>query len=336
MAQESFLATNGLVLVRLVELHGIDPQGFMRECGIESSLLRDPNARIPSRLADIALTRAMALIPDPAFGLRAAECWHPSNLGSLGYAWLSSRTLHTGLKRIERFGRILGTVIYQCRDEPAGLRFTYDHRRGDAPHAHVLTDCALSIVVDMCRKNFGAKLNPQTVTLRRPPPDDPKPYLDFYHCPVQFGAVEDSFVLPHKIVEKPLSSANHEIAALLDGILIRQLATLTDTDIVSRYKHYLLQHLTSGEPTEQGLAQALGMSRRTLQRKLNAFGVTYKSVLDATRYDLALQYLEDPARSVTDITFLLGFSEQSAFSRAFKRWSGKTPTAFRSARLESA
>ncbi len=336
MTQESFLATNGLVLARLVELHGIDPQGFLRESGIDPALLRDPDARIPSQLADVALTRAMALIPDPAFGLRAAECWHPSNLGCLGYAWLSSRTLHTGLTRIERFGRILGTVRYQCRNESTGLRFSYDHRRGEAPHAHALTDCALSIVVDMCRKNFGTELNPLAVTLRRPTPDDPKPYLDFYRSPVQFGSDENSFVLSHEIVEKPLSSANHEVATLLDAILIRQLATLTDTDIVSRYKLYLLQHLTSGEPTEQGLAQALGMSRRTLQRKLNALGTTYKGVLDATRHELALQYLDDPARSVTDITFLLGFSEQSAFSRAFKRWSGKTPTAYRSARLESA
>jgi len=336
MIQESFLATSGLVLIRLVELYGIDPQGFMQQAGIDAAVFRDPKARIPIRVSDLAFARASALIPDPAFGLRAAQCWHPSNLGSLGYAWLSSETLLTGLKRIERFSRILGKVTYQCVDAPEGLRFIYDHRRGDAPYAHALADCGMSIIVDMCRKNFGASLNPLTVNLRRPPPDDPQPYLDYYRCPLRFGAGEDSLVLSHKMAEAPLTSANHEIAATFDAILTRQLAALIDTDILSRCKLYLLQKLTSGEPSAQALAQALGMSRRTLQRKLSALGLSYKSVLDATRHDLALRYLDDPERSIIDITFQLGFSEQSAFTRAFKRWSGATPTAYRAALRELA
>ncbi|MDP2827380.1 MAG: AraC family transcriptional regulator [Sulfuricellaceae bacterium] len=98
-------------------------------------------------------------------------------------------------------------------------------------------------------------------------------------------------------------------------------------------KAYLLRQLTSGEPSEEELATAMGMSRRTLQRRLGDLGLTYKSVLDGTRYDLALRYLGDPQRTVTEITFLLGFSEQSAFTRAFtrafKRWSGKAPTTHR-------
>jgi len=97
-----------------------------------------------------------------------------------------------------------------------------------------------------------------------------------------------------------------------------------------------LQQLTSGEPSEHDLASALGMSRRTLQRRLGDLGQTYKGVVDGTRYELALRYLDDPERSVTDITFLLGFSEQSAFTRAFKRWSGKAPTAYRAGHLEPA
>ena len=333
MTQESFLATSGLIVIRLVELHGIDPQGFMQQVGIDPALLRDPRGRVPSQITDKAFAKATALIADPAFALRAAECWHPSNLGSLGYAWLSSGTLRTGLKRLERFGRILGKVAYRCVDEPEALRFIFDHHRDDAPSAHAIADFGMSIIVDMCRKNFGAELSPLAVHLRRPLPMNPEPWRDFYHCPIYFGADEDSFVLPRRMVETPLASANHEIAATFDAILAEQLAALIDTDVVSRCKAHLLQQLTSGEPSEQELASALGMSLRTLQRKLGALGQTYKGVLDATRYDLALRYLDDPERSVTDITFLLGFSEQSAFARAFKRWSGKAPTAYRSEHL---
>jgi AraC-like DNA-binding protein len=333
MTQESFLATSGLIVMRLIELHGIDPQEFMRQVGIDPALLRDPKGRMPSQLTDKVFAKATALIPDPAFALRAAECWHPSNLGSLGYAWLSSGTLRTGLKRLERFGRILGKMAYRCVDEPEALRFVFDHRRGDAPSAHAIADYGMSIIVDMCRKNFGIALNPQAVHLRRPLPTNPEPWQDFYRCPIRFGADEDSFVLPRRMAEMPLASANHEIAATFDAILTEQLAALIDTDVLSRCKVHLLQQLTSGEPSEQDLASALGMSRRTLQRRLGDLGLTYKGVVDGTRYELALRYLDDPERSVTDITFLLGFSEQSAFARAFKRWSGKAPTAYRSEHL---
>jgi AraC-like DNA-binding protein len=79
------------------------------------------------------------------------------------------------------------------------------------------------------------------------------------------------------------------------------------------------------------MAAAMCMSRRTLQRKLGEAELSYKALLEKTRHDLALRYLDDPSKTVTDITFLLGFSEQSAFTRAFKRWSGKAPTAYRAA-----
>jgi AraC-like DNA-binding protein len=126
-----------------------------------------------------------------------------------------------------------------------------------------------------------------------------------------------------------LPTSNNELATTCDAILAKQLAELANSDLESRCKAWLLEQLTSGEPSEEALARAMGMSPRTLQRRLGDLGLSYKDVLDKTRYDLALRYLDDPGKTVTDITFLLGFSEQSAFSRAFKRWNGKAPTSYR-------
>ena len=111
--------------------------------------------------------------------------------------------------------------------------------------------------------------------------------------------------------------------------LTGQLAELTRDDLVTRCKAHLLEHLTSGEPTERGLAEAVGLSRRTLQRRLAEHGITYKRLVDETREALARRYLENPQRSLTEITFLLGFSEQSAFTRAFRRWHGESPSDYR-------
>jgi hypothetical protein len=97
MAKETFLATFGLIGLRLVEKYGIDPQRFSQAVGVGSMEGPHPKARLPSSLLDRAFEKAVSLISDPAFALHAAECWHPSHLGTLGYAWLSSGSLRTAL-----------------------------------------------------------------------------------------------------------------------------------------------------------------------------------------------------------------------------------------------
>ena len=332
MASETFLATFGLIGLRLLELHGIDPQRFAQQIGIGSTDVPSPKTRLAADLGDHAFERAAQLIPDPAFALRAAECWHPAHLGTLGFAWLSSGSLRTALKRLERYSKILGQkASCRCTDIPDGLRFVVDHGRGDRPVGPVLADFALSLFVGMCRANFGPSLMLDTVTLRRLPPADPAPYEKFFGTSVSFGADEDGFTLPHYVADRPLPTSNHELATTFDAILTKQLADLDNSALADRCRAYLLTEMTSGDPSEEDLAKSMGMSRRTLQRKLGELGMAYKGVLEKTRYELALRYLDDPAKSVTDITFLLGFSEQSAFTRAFKRWSGQAPTHYREA-----
>ena len=338
MRTDGFLTKFTQMLARLVELHGIDPRGFLWSFGWYPAAFQDPTARIPTRMIDIAFKKAAAMIADPAFALRAAECWHPSHLGVLGFAWLSSGTLRNGLRLIERYSRIFGfKATVRCAEAPDGLRFTFDHRRGDAPIGPAMADAILALVLSMCRFNFDATLNPIAVHLRRPEPSDAQPYHEFFGCPLHFGADEDSFVLAVGVVDAPLSSSQPDLEETFDAILAEQLAALgNEYDLAARCKAYLLPRLTAGVHSEEALATAMGMSRRTLQRKLADIGLTYTDVLDATRYDLALRYLEEPLHSVKDITFLLGFSEQSAFSRAFRRWSGKAPSSYRSAQKLSA
>jgi len=327
---ESTLATVWLIVLRLAETQGLNPEIFMREIGLSRVVLSDVRARLPSRLTDTAFAYLAERIADPAFALRAARCWHPSNLGTMGYAWLSSRTLHTGLKRIERFSRILGSRFsYQCLQEDAGLRLIFDHGRGEAEIGHVLSDFSMAILFDMCRTNAGRQLAAKAVELRRQPPQDPSPWADFYACDIAFGGVHDSILLDGEIANAPLPTANIPLANTFDAILTEQLAAFFDDDIVSRCKACLLHQLTSGEPAAHAVARELGMSQRSLQRRLGELHLTYQGVLDETRHELARRYLDDAAKSVTEITFLLGFSEQSAFTRAFRRWSGMSPSGYR-------
>ncbi|HOY01273.1 AraC family transcriptional regulator [Zoogloea sp.] len=330
MATETFLASFGLVGLRLIERHGIDPAHFARELGIPSTALPDARTRLPSALLDSAFEKAARCIPDPAFALGAAECWHPSHLGTLGYAWLSSGSLRTALKRMARYTKTLGQrMSSRCVETPEGLQFIYDHGRGDTLTGWVMADFGLSLIVSLCRTNDGTDLAPALVTLRRPTPATIRPYEDFFGGPVRFGETHDGLLLSWQVADRPLPTSNRELATTCDAILASELATLQNDDLESRCRAHLLHELTSGEPSDTRLAESLGLSTRTLQRKLAALGLSYRGLLEKTRYELALRYLDDPKKSVTEITFLLGFSEQSAFTRAFKRWNGKAPSDYR-------
>lgn len=313
------LETNGLDAVRLFQASGLDP-----DAGI------DPNARIPIKASDALLVRAAALIPDEAWGLTAARCWHPGNLGVLGHAWLASSTLRTALTRLTRYWRILGDrAATRISDTGDGLRFTYVIAAKDPVVEAVLADCVLSIVLDMCRTNAGETLQPLRASLRRAPPVNPEPWTRFFGCHMDFGATDNSLILARADADRVLPTSNRPLAGILDGLLTEQLAKLSRADVVSRCKAEFLEQLASGKPSAEDIAQRLHMSGRTLQRKLTEADTTYLELVDETRRDMALRYVEDRTKSISDITFLLGFSGQSAFTRAFRRWTGLSPTDYR-------
>ena len=319
--------------MRLLERHGIDGERFVRAGGYSPDIFRDPSARLPSKAMDAAVLGAAELIPNPGFALEAARCWHPSDLGVLGFAWLASSTLQTALQRLKRHSLILGEKArIELEREGKGLRNLLDTRRGDTLVSALAVDFFFALVIDMCRMNFGASLRPLEVTLRRDLPSDPGPWRLFFGCRVHFNAARDSFLLARADVEAPLSIANRQVAGTLDAILAKQLADLDRSNVEARTRAALLERLTSGEPQEEEVARSLHMSRRTLQRRLAEADLTYQRLVDQTRRDLALRYIDDPAKSVTELTFLLGFSGQSAFTRAFRRWTGASPTEYRAAR----
>jgi AraC-like DNA-binding protein len=327
---QTSLATIGQIVQRMCELHGLDAQALLGEQGITLDAIRDPNARIPARAWDGIARRTSALIGDPSFGLRAANCWHPSNLGALGYAWLSSSTLRSGLGRVARYWRLLGEKTgARLEDTHAGLKTVFESGRSDPLIASIAADFTMSLLVSMCRMNYGHALRPAVVTLKRSKPEGWQVYRTHYGCPVQFGTGEDSFTLTRGDADKPLPSSNRQIAATLDAILAQQLGQLDKSNVVARCRASLLEQLSSGELSEEDMARQLHMSRRTLQRKLADAETTYQQLVDDTRRELALRYIENPGRSITDITFMLGFSQNSAFTRAFRRWTGTAPSEYR-------
>lgn len=331
--RQRLLATLLPMLRQLMQLHGIDLDALLREGGLTASASPSAESHVDIEPLDRALRAALPRITDPAFGLKVARCWHPGHLGVLGHAWLASSTLRSAGQSLVRYFRVVGERgRFEAEDVPTGLKLRYWAGRGDPAQdgvAAVTIDMALALLLDMCRLVAGASLRPVSASLRRALPQDPQPWELFFGCAVAFGAPENTIVLTPADADRLLPTANRQLALTLDKLLAEQLARLDRGDVVARCRAGVLQRLHDGPPAANDIAADMHMSTRTLQRKLADNGIRYQDLLDSTRRDLALRYVVEGGRSMTDISFTLGFAGQSSFTRAFKRWTGASPSDYR-------
>lgn len=328
-------ATNNASLLigvwNILEFYGIDPEPLFREMGLNPELMKRPGGRYGLDSIDNLWRKSSEIIDDPCFGLKAAEFWHPSNFGALGYAMLASNTLRTALERVDRYHRFLSDERFITLSETEeGLTFTLDfsHEKRDIPARN---DAILAVTMSMCRMNYIEELAPVSVTLTHPKPSCSARFYEYFRSPVVFESPTNSLTLPIEAVDRSLPGSNPQLAELNDKVMIEYLAQLDHDRITEKVKAVIIDQLPSGNVTDENVARELYMSSRNLQRQLQSAGTTFTTLLNEIRQDLAEKYLRDQDTSMTEIAFLLGFSESSAFSRAFKRWIGVTPTQYRQA-----
>jgi AraC-like DNA-binding protein len=147
--------------------------------------------------------------------------------------------------------------------------------------------------------------------------------------PIHYSSDRNAIYFDKVDITQRLPTANAELARTNEKIIVDYLSRLDKNNITTQVKAKLLEILPSGHLTEEIILQSLHLSQRTLQRKLKEEGTTFKELLDETRRELAKEYVNDTSLSFSEITYLLGFSEQSNFTRAFKRWQGQSPSAYR-------
>jgi AraC-like DNA-binding protein len=159
----------------------------------------------------------------------------------------------------------------------------------------------------------------------REKPDCAGQYYAFYRCPVNFSASENSLILPTELMDKPLPSRNQHLARMHDQVLQNYLGQLSQSELGHKVREITINLMPSGEVCKEQIADSLHMSSRTLHRKLQEEGTSFAEILNDTRRELAIQYIQDNNLPLIEVSYLLGFSDSSAFTRAFKRWTGKTP-----------
>jgi len=327
---QTTLASAAGLLWKVIESYDLDPEPFFRKARVDPRLINDPHARFSLSTIDNIYRELYEVVADPCMGLKLACLWHPSHMASLGYAWLASSTLYTALNRLSRYVRIINDAISIKLEENAdNLVITVSSEDRESPQTYQ-ADTSSAILLRMCRANYGQDLNPVSVSFKHAGSSSCSgDYFSFFRCPVEFGAKYNQIILPLDAVNKQLTSSNPQLAQINDQVMIKYLAKMDKDDIIQQVKAAIIDQLPSGNVTDDTISEAIYTSKRTLQRKLNEQGTTSKTILTEVREDLALKYIHDRKLTLTEISFMLGFSEMSSFSRAFKRWTGESPKEFR-------
>ena len=309
-----------------LESYGLDPGRVIDEAYFRPGQTRLHAERVSFAEYDTALARAAALVKDPAVGIRAAQFMHPSHLGALGHAWLASSSLRTALFRAKRYHRMVNEQIeMKLKEIPNSVRVSY--RMLQQPtHPDLFGDALLANLLKLCRINFGSKLVPVEVKLKRQEPLDPEPWFRYFGTAICFDQTEDSLSISAADADAPLTGSNSELVAVHEEVIRRHLMRLDRNNILNRTRLRIMEQLPSGRVTEDGLARELNMSKRTLHRKLRENDETFRSLLGKVRMDLAERYIRNDDYSFTEIAFLLGYADSSVFSRAFRAWFGNSPT----------
>ncbi len=314
-----------------LQTYDIDADAVFREVGLDPEALTDPGARYPVPAMGRLWRLASERTGDPCFGLVAAEQWHPTTWHGLGYAWLASATIEEAFRRIVRYSALLSTAAdFRLEYEGNDCRLCISSvQAAQVQPLGVVLDAVVANVIHMCRLIYGPDFKPRRIELAYTAAGCRRRRREFFHSPVTYGAEITAISVDLAIARKPLSSANAELAHANEKVIADYLADLDNVTLASRVKVRLIDDLPSGDVTEKALAESLFMSLRSLQRKLHAEGTTYKKILEITRRELAENFIKDQTLTLNEITYLLGFSEISSFSRFFKRWTGKSPSEYR-------
>ncbi|HUQ05960.1 MAG TPA: AraC family transcriptional regulator [Kofleriaceae bacterium] len=316
---------------------GVSADGLLRDAGIRRDAGQDPDVRLHGRRVIELLQRAARETGDAAFALRYAEQLSWQDLGVLAHVVLHSSTLGTALTHACRYLAVQQTVGRATLEVVRGTaRLTYtviDASVGDhAQHS----ESVLALTVRLVREGLGDEAwAPRAVSFRHRAPAHLDVHRRFFRAPLRFGAPHDGLVLGAAELRLPFRTADPTLLPTLlrhaDDVLARGTRG-TRGDVLADVRREVIEALGRGDVSIETVAAALGVAPRSLQRRLHEHELSFKDVVAEARLALARRYLGDPDLSLTDAAFLLGYSDLSAFSRAFRRWTGTSPQTARRSR----
>lgn len=327
-------STARLIWESLEEDYGIDPAPVFKELDIDPGRSFRPGSRVALTSMNRLWDSAVDLSGDPLIGLTVGARTMPGDFYVLGHAWLASNTLAGAIRRLCRFRHVVTTLKGELRlDRDNGTYLLVRRYPAHITRPHdAATDAGFAAFVRLCDFLTREPVRPTTVELAVPASEKrPERYGRLFACPVTCGSEIDVLRFAASDLEYPLTGSVPEVARASDRIAERYVASLDRNKVSSAVQQMLVQMLPAGRSDQDTIARLLYRSRSTLQRQLSAEGTNYREILDSTRLELAKQYLRDGQYSQAQVAFMIGFSDQSNFAKAFRRWTGLSPGEYRNA-----
>ena len=310
---------------------GYEPALALRRVGIDPATVADPDSRLPGPTVKALWDQAIELTGDPDFGLHAAEQSSTWSQGVFDCVLSVSPTVGAAFERAVQYFRLLNEDAFLSLDIGADEGVLRHQFRIPVRVPRAVEECTLAKLVLHCMRGTGGVFRARRIDFRHDRPADTSEHARIFATEVRFSQPETCLNVDCAMLEVPMRQADPSLLAVLNHYAERLLENLArETTLRGRVQGAIAQHWSMGQPTAEAVARSLAMSTSTLHRRLKEQGLGYKQVLNEFRCELAKQHLMDNRCSMAEIAFLLGFSEASAFHRAFRRWTGMTPAAFRS------
>ncbi|MGH1373625.1 MAG: AraC family transcriptional regulator [Cellvibrionaceae bacterium] len=333
------VATWGRAIANALEHYDCNSEAIFAQVGLDPKESYDPNAHYPIDKVAELLKLAVSTTNDEAFGLKVSRFLPNTYMPALGMLVSASENMLKGFESLCRFFKAVNDVAeLDIRED--GDRVFLEYRLVkdiekllpvDMNH-HIpleIVDATFAGLVGNVRANLDPNFSVSQVFLTRSKPDDTTAFDEMFQAPIHYSQAINKLEFDYAVLTKPLITANPEMAQVNEQIMKSLLENSNQNQMATDIQLHILEQLPTGEPSQEDIASALHLSARQLRRKLQQSGTSYAQLLQSTRHDLAKKYLLQPNLPICDIAHLLGFNDQSNFSKAFKRWEGRSPAVFR-------
>jgi|TARA_R110001583_G_C5670369_1_gene410843 AraC-like DNA-binding protein len=326
-----------LAMAHAMSEAGVDYRELMALIGMDPLRLENFGYRYSQEKVTQLWRLAVERSGDANFGLKVAKHIRPSSYHVVGQAMLCSDTLRSATRRFSRFAKLISdsaALSFNEREEQSDLLIALE-TGGSLPRYQAF-DTVLAGFLEYCRWILHDELLPLSVSFTHAQGEKPEEYEALFRCPVLYEQEVNSLSFRNADMDRPIPGANEELASLLDELASRYLIDRLQGRFSRRVREVLLVKLPNGEPSRAETAQSMAMTERTLARRLTDENTTFYEILRQLREEQAYSYLKHTEMNIEEIAYLLGFSDRGTFSRAFKSWTGKRPTEWRSEQLHLA
>lgn len=318
-------------IVNAAQKIGLNADDLLSQANLNASIFYQSDARISHQQLCCLWQAILEQTKEESIGLKLAACAQPATYDVVNYALECSPNVGEALARLGRYIRLIHEAsIVTLETKGTVARLTHAVVGVSPTLPAVAYQWVMANLVMAIRRMTGSAFIPLQVGFQQSQPANLSVYHQFFQTSVRFLQPANELCFDARLLQQPLLQSNSGLVTVLDRYATELLAKLPQTNsIVNQVQRELQLYLQGGDPKLEAIAQTLQLSPRTLQRKLKEAGTSYQILLDRARYELAISYLQEQQITASDLAFLLGFSETSAFYRAFKRWTGKTLSEFR-------